>query len=55
VNNAGTEETGMIADASVEAFDQLIAVNLKGLLSCLKHEIAAMQSSGGVRSSTCRR
>jgi NAD(P)-dependent dehydrogenase (short-subunit alcohol dehydrogenase family) len=47
VNNAGTEETGMIADANTEAFDRLIAVNLKGLLSCLKHEIAAMQSSGG--------
>src|SRR5262245_34350287 len=47
VNNAGTETTGMIADATDAIFDQLIAVNLKGLLSCLKYEIAVMRSRGG--------
>jgi NAD(P)-dependent dehydrogenase (short-subunit alcohol dehydrogenase family) len=47
VNNAGTETTGLIADSTNDAFDELIAVNLKGLLSCLKYEIAAMRSGGG--------
>jgi NAD(P)-dependent dehydrogenase (short-subunit alcohol dehydrogenase family) len=41
VNNAGAEATGLIADSTDDVFDQLIAVNLKGLLSCLPHEIAA--------------
>ena len=47
VNNAGTEATGLIADSTNEVFEQLIAVNLKGLLSCLRHEIAAMRVRGG--------
>lgn len=47
VNNAGTEATGLIADSTDDLFDQLIAVNLKGLLSCLRHEIAAMRVRGG--------
>jgi NAD(P)-dependent dehydrogenase (short-subunit alcohol dehydrogenase family) len=47
VNNAGTEATGLIADSSEAVFDQLIAVNLKGLLSCMKHEIPAMRARGG--------
>jgi NAD(P)-dependent dehydrogenase (short-subunit alcohol dehydrogenase family) len=47
VNNAGTETTGLIADADESVFDQLIAVNLKGLLSCMKHEITAMRGRGG--------
>jgi NAD(P)-dependent dehydrogenase (short-subunit alcohol dehydrogenase family) len=47
VNNAGTEATGLIADATDAVFDQLIGVNLKGLLSCLRHEIAAMRARGG--------
>src|SRR5262245_32951065 len=47
VNNAGTETTGLIADFTEDVFDHLIAVNLKGLLSCLKYEIAAMRARGG--------
>jgi NAD(P)-dependent dehydrogenase (short-subunit alcohol dehydrogenase family) len=47
VNNAGTETTGLIADATNDAFDELIATNLKGLLSCMKYEIAAMRANGG--------
>jgi NAD(P)-dependent dehydrogenase (short-subunit alcohol dehydrogenase family) len=47
VNNAGSEATGLIADSTDDAFDELIAVNLKGLLSCLRHEIAAMRVRGG--------
>jgi NAD(P)-dependent dehydrogenase (short-subunit alcohol dehydrogenase family) len=44
VNNAGADATGLIADSTDDVFDQLIAVNLKGLLSCLRHEIAAARS-----------
>ena len=47
VNNAGTETTGMIVDADDDVFDRLVDVNLKGLLQCLKHEIAAMRATGG--------
>jgi NAD(P)-dependent dehydrogenase (short-subunit alcohol dehydrogenase family) len=47
VNNAGTESTGVIAEADTAAFDHLLAVNLKGLLACMKHEIAAMRVGGG--------
>jgi NAD(P)-dependent dehydrogenase (short-subunit alcohol dehydrogenase family) len=47
VNNAGTEATAFIADSSEAVFDRLIAVNLKGLLYCMKHEIAAMRARGG--------
>jgi NAD(P)-dependent dehydrogenase (short-subunit alcohol dehydrogenase family) len=47
VNNAGTEATGLLADADAETFQRLIDVNLKGVASCLKHEIAAMRRAGG--------
>jgi NAD(P)-dependent dehydrogenase (short-subunit alcohol dehydrogenase family) len=47
VNNAGTEATALIADSDDDVFDRLIAVNLKGLLSCLRHEIPAMRARGG--------
>jgi NAD(P)-dependent dehydrogenase (short-subunit alcohol dehydrogenase family) len=47
VNNAGTETTGLIVDANDDVFDRLVDVNLKGLLHCLKHEIASMRASGG--------
>jgi NAD(P)-dependent dehydrogenase (short-subunit alcohol dehydrogenase family) len=47
INNAGTETTGLIADSTDDVFDQLVAVNLKGLLSCLRHEITAMRVRGG--------
>jgi NAD(P)-dependent dehydrogenase (short-subunit alcohol dehydrogenase family) len=47
VNNAGTETTGLIADSTTDVFDRLVAVNLKGLLHCLKHEIAALRARGG--------
>src|SRR5262249_24505139 len=47
VNNAGTETTGLVADATADAFDRLVAVNLRGLLYCLKHEIPALRSRGG--------
>jgi NAD(P)-dependent dehydrogenase (short-subunit alcohol dehydrogenase family) len=46
INNAGTETTGMIADADADTFDRLVATNLSGLMFCLKHEIAAMRRNG---------
>ena len=55
VNNAGTETTGLIADAMDDVFDRLVDVNLKGLLHCLKHEIAAMRARAAAPLSTCRR
>jgi NAD(P)-dependent dehydrogenase (short-subunit alcohol dehydrogenase family) len=47
VNNAGAELTGNIADSDAGSFAKLIATNLEGIRSCLKHEIRAMRSSGG--------
>jgi NAD(P)-dependent dehydrogenase (short-subunit alcohol dehydrogenase family) len=47
INNAGDESTAELADATEDAFDDLIASNLKGMFFCLKHEIAAMRAAGG--------
>jgi NADP-dependent 3-hydroxy acid dehydrogenase YdfG len=35
------------ADWSEEAFDRMIAVNLKGVWLCMKHELVQMQAQGG--------
>jgi NAD(P)-dependent dehydrogenase (short-subunit alcohol dehydrogenase family) len=51
-NNAGiagwqVEAVGKkTADWSEDAFDRLIAVNLKGVWLCMKHELAQMQAQG---------
>jgi len=48
VNNAAAEvETGPLADCPDEAFDRLVAVNVKGVFLCLKHEIRRMLDGGG--------
>lgn len=48
VNNAGTEvSTGPLAECSDESFDQLFAVNVKGVFLCMKHEIRQMVKQGG--------
>jgi NAD(P)-dependent dehydrogenase (short-subunit alcohol dehydrogenase family) len=47
VNNAGAELTGTIADSDPGSFAKLIATNLEGIRSCLKHEIRALRTSGG--------
>ena len=48
VNNAGIRsEVLPLADFSEEAFDQVIAINLKSVWLCMKHEIHAMLKSGG--------
>jgi NAD(P)-dependent dehydrogenase (short-subunit alcohol dehydrogenase family) len=47
-NNAGIEgEVTLLADYPEEAFDRVIAVNLKGVWLCMKHEIAQMVRQGG--------
>ena len=52
-NNAGiagwqVEAAGKkTADWSEEAFDRMIAVNLKGVWLCMRHELPQMQAQGG--------
>jgi len=48
VNNAGIEgEMTTTVDCSEENFDRIIAVNLKGVWLCMKHEIPQMLKQGG--------
>lgn len=47
-NNAGIEEEHMrLADCREETFDRIMAVNVKGVWLCLKHELAQMMKQGG--------
>ncbi len=47
-NNAGIESPmAKLADGSEEDFDRVLAVNLKGVWLCLKHEIPVMVQQGG--------
>jgi len=47
-NNAGVDGPLVpAADYPEEAFDQLIAINLKGVWNCMRHEIPAMLAGGG--------
>lgn len=47
-NNAGIEgPLGRLPDIAEEAFDRVIAVNLKGVFLGLKHEIPIMAEQGG--------
>jgi len=48
VNAAGiAPETGPLVESDVETFDRVIAVNLRSMYLCLKHEIGAMLPTGG--------
>ena len=48
-NNAGIEgATASIADYSEKEWDRVLAVNLKGVWLCMKHEIKQMADKGGV-------
>lgn len=48
VNNAGiTGSGGAIPDLALEAWNQVLAVNLTGVFLCLKHEIRVMREQGG--------
>ena len=47
VNNAGiTGSTGMTAEATIENFDEVMAINLTGVYLSMKAQIPAMLSSG---------
>ena len=47
-NNAGVlPPTVMIADMDESTFDKTLAVDLKGVFLCMKHEIAHMPQGGG--------
>jgi NAD(P)-dependent dehydrogenase (short-subunit alcohol dehydrogenase family) len=47
-NNAGIEEENMrLADCEEDTFDRVIAVNVKGVWLCMKHELAQMMKQGG--------
>ena len=47
-NNAGIEgPTGSMVECTEEEFDRVMAVNLKGVWLCMKHEIPVMADAGG--------
>src|SRR5215210_1945795 len=47
-NNAGIVGfTGDLADESAESFDKVTAINLRGIWTCMKHELRQMRSQGG--------
>lgn len=47
-NNAGTEGTSAaITDVTDDQWARTIAINLTGVLLCMRHEIPAMRASGG--------
>lgn len=46
-NNAGIAGyTGDPADESADSFDRVVAINLRGVWTCMKHELAHMRSQG---------
>ncbi|TIQ34729.1 MAG: SDR family oxidoreductase [Mesorhizobium sp.] len=47
VNNAGYGIRGSVVDTAAEAWDALMAVNLKGVFLCSKHAIPVMAAGGG--------
>ncbi|MBS2030812.1 MAG: SDR family oxidoreductase [Deltaproteobacteria bacterium] len=47
-NNAGIEiEKGKLADGEESEFDAIMAVNVKGVWLCMKHELPIMVAQGG--------
>ena len=47
-NNAGLGQFGTpIVDLSLDDWDRVMSVNLRGVFLCLKYQMAAMQKSGG--------
>ena len=47
VNNAGYGFAGTVTDTDEEAWDALMAVNVRGVFLCAKHAIPAMARNGG--------
>jgi NAD(P)-dependent dehydrogenase (short-subunit alcohol dehydrogenase family) len=47
-NNAGIEQTGgKLADVDEDEWDRVLAVNLRGVFLCMKHEIPLLLRRGG--------
>ena len=47
-NNAGVEQpVAPAADISEADFDRIVAINLRGIFTCLKYEVPLMLSNGG--------
>ncbi|MGW5689889.1 SDR family NAD(P)-dependent oxidoreductase [Streptomyces asiaticus] len=46
-NNAGAHAEGALHELTIEDFDRVVGVNLRGTFLCLKYEISAMLASGG--------
>jgi meso-butanediol dehydrogenase / (S,S)-butanediol dehydrogenase / diacetyl reductase len=47
VNNAGYGFAGTVVDTDEQAWDDLMAVNVRGVYLCSKHAIPAMAANGG--------
>jgi NAD(P)-dependent dehydrogenase (short-subunit alcohol dehydrogenase family) len=47
VNNAGYGITGGVVETDEQAWDDLMAVNVRGVFLCAKHAIPAMKANGG--------
>jgi NAD(P)-dependent dehydrogenase (short-subunit alcohol dehydrogenase family) len=47
VNNAGYGIPGTVVDTDEQAWEDLMAVNLRGVFLCAKHAIPAMAANGG--------
>lgn len=46
-NNAGMNQQGRLDEVDEEAFDRVMAVNVKGTWLCLREEVRAMRAGGG--------
>jgi NAD(P)-dependent dehydrogenase (short-subunit alcohol dehydrogenase family) len=46
-NNAGIEVSGAVTDTAVEAWEQVMDVNVRGVFLCSKHAIPKMLARGG--------
>ncbi len=46
-NNAGVEQATAAADITEEEWDQIVAINLRGVFLCMKYEVPLMLRQGG--------
>ncbi len=54
-NNAGVMARIAPTAESTEDWDRVIGINLRGVWSCMKHELRQMERQGAAQSSTTRR
>jgi NAD(P)-dependent dehydrogenase (short-subunit alcohol dehydrogenase family) len=46
-NNAGVIDRGLITDITVESYERIFGINVRGVAFSMKHQIAAMLKTGG--------